>query len=105
MKYIDSVASLEDDRYFRYLFEIIQAGDNVLQQNRQVLHKVVDEAWLTIIEDTLDALNTITEKPRRFVSTTEEVVPVSLAKKITAQSVRHLSMNTQFIASSENGDI
>ena len=105
LKYIDTVSSLEDDRYFRYLFEIIQAGDNVLQQNRQVLHKVVDEAWLTMIEDTLDALNTITEKPRRFVSTTEEVVPVALAKKITAQSVRHLSMNTQFIASSENGDI
>lgn len=105
LKYIESVSSLEDDRYFRYLFEIIQAGDNVLQQNRQVLHKVVDEAWLTMIEDTLDALNTITEKPRRFVSTTEEVVPVSLAKKITAQSVRHLSMNTQFIASSENGDV
>ena len=105
LKYIDTFSALEDDRYFRYLFEIIQAGDNVLQQNRQVLHKVVDETWLSMIEDTLDALNTITEKPRRFVSTTEEVVPVSLAKKITAQSVRHLSMNTQFIASSENGDI
>ena len=30
---------------------------------------------------------------------------VALAKKITADSVRHLSMNTQFIASDENGDI
>ena len=105
LKYIDAFSSLEDDRYFRYLFEIIQASENVLQQNRQILHKVVDETWLTMIEDTLDALNTITEKPRRFVSTTEEVVPVALAKKITAQSVRHLSMNTQFIASTENGEI
>ena len=105
LKYIDAFSSLEDDRYFRYLFEIIQAGDNVLQQNRQVLHKVVDETWLTMIEDTLEAINTIIEKPRRFVATTEEVVPVALAKKITAQSVRHLSMNTQFIASNEDGDI
>lgn len=105
LKYIDAFSSLEDDRYFRYLFEIIQAGDNVLQQNLQVLHKVVDETWLTMIEDTLEAINTIIEKPRRFVATAEEVVPVALAKKITAQSVRHLSMNTQFIASNEDGDI
>ena len=30
---------------------------------------------------------------------------MALAKKITADSVRHLSMNTQFIASDEDGDI
>ena len=30
---------------------------------------------------------------------------MALARKITADSVRHLSMNTQFIASSEDGDI
>lgn len=106
LNYVNNVgASMENDRYFRYLFEIVQAGQNVLQQNRQVLHKVVDEAWLTIIEDTLDSINTIIEKPRRFVNRVEEVVPVALARKITAESVRHLSMNTQFIASSENGDI
>lgn len=106
LKYVNSVGqSLEDDRYFRYLFEIIQAGENVLRQNRQVLHKVVDEAWLSIIEDTLDSINTIIEKPRRFVNRVEEVVPVALARKISADSVRHLSMNTQFIASNENDDI
>ena len=32
-------------------------------------------------------------------------MPVALAKKITADSVRHLSQNTQFIASNENGEI
>jgi hypothetical protein len=106
LKYVNSVgASLEDDRYFQYLFQMVQAGDNVLQQKHQVLHKVVDERWLTMIEDSLDAINAIIEKPRRFVTTAEEVVPVALAKKITADSVRHLSMNTQFIASNESGDI
>lgn len=106
LNYVNSVgASLENDRYFRYLFEMVQAGQNVLQQNRQVLHKVVDETWLTVIEDSLDAINSIVEKPRRFVNRVEEVVPVALARKISAESVRHLSMNTQFIASSENGNI
>jgi hypothetical protein len=106
LKYVNRVGkTLENDRYFQYLFEMVQAGTNVLQQKNQVLHKVVDEQWLTTIEDSLDAINTIIEKPRRFVTTKEEVVPVALARKITADSVQHLSMNTQFIASNEDGDI
>ena len=106
LKYIDKVGeTLESDRYFQYLFEMVQAGNTTLQQTHQVLHKVVDERWLTTIEDSLDAINTIIEKPRRFITTTEEVVPVALARKISADSVRHLSMNTQFIASDEDGEI
>jgi hypothetical protein len=106
LKYVNKVGkTLEKDRYFQYLFELVQAGSNVLQQKNQVLHKVVDERWLTTIEESLDAINAIIEKPRRFVTTTEEVVPVALARKITQDSVRHLSMNTQFIASDEDGDI
>ena len=106
LKYTNKVGrTLESDRYFQYLFEMIQAGDNELIQNYQVMHKVVDERWLGVIEDSLDAINTIIEKPRRFIATKEEVVPVALARKITAESVRHLSQHTQFIASSENGDI
>ena len=106
LKYVGSVGeALEDDRYFQYLFEMVQAGDNTFHQTNQVLHKVVDERWLTTIEESLDAINEIIDKPRRFITTSEEVVPVALAKKITADSVRHLSMNTQFIASDEDGDI
>ncbi|MDD3360738.1 MAG: hypothetical protein PHW34_03605 [Hespellia sp.] len=105
-KYIDQVGkTMENDRYFQYLFTMIQAGTNVIQQKHRILNKVVDERWIATIEDSLDAINTIIEKPRRFIATTEEVVPVSLAKKITADSVRHLSMNTQFIANSEEGEI
>lgn len=97
--------NLEDDRYFQYLFEMIQAGDNTLQQKNRVLHKVVDERWLTIVEEGIDAIFNIVDKPRRFIKTSEEVVPVALAKKITADSVRHLSQNTQFINQNAAGEI
>ena len=97
--------NLEDDRYFQYLFEMIQAGDNTLQQKNRILHKVVDERWLTIVEEGIDAIFNIVDKPRRFIKTSEEVVPVALAKKITADSVRHLSQNTQFINQNAAGEI
>ena len=95
----------EDSRYFRYLFEMAQASGTTIEQQREELVKVVDEEWIGMIEDSLDAINTIIEKPRRFITTEEEVVPVSLAKKISADSVRHLSQNTQFLAPSDDGGV
>ena len=106
LKYTNKVvSSLEKDRYFQYMFEMLSAGDNRFQHSSQVMHKQIDEKWLNAIEESLDSINNIIEKPRRFITTKEEVVPVSLAKKISADSIRHLSKNTQFIASSEDGDI
>ena len=106
LKYTDSISeALEDDRYFQYLFEIVQAGNNTLQQKHRILHKVVDEQWLTVVEEGLTAIFNIVDKPRRFITTSEEVVPVALAKKITADSVRHLSQNTQFIVANAKGEI
>lgn len=105
-KYTEGVEyALEDDRYFQYLFEMIQAGDNTLEQKNRILHKVVDERWLTVVEEGIEAIFNIVDKPRRFITTSEEVVPVALAKKITADSVRHLSQNTQFITTNGAGEI
>ena len=105
-KYTNKVErTLENDRYFQYLFEIVQAGNNTIRQNNRVLHKVVDERWLTVVEEGLTSIFNIVDKPRRFIATTGEVVPVALARKITADSVRHLSQNTQFITTNAKGDI
>ena len=105
-KYTGSVEeALADDRYFQYMFEMIQAGDNKLHQVNRVLHKVVDETWLTVVEEGIESIFKIVDKPRRFIATKEEVVPVALAKKISADSVRHLSQNTQFIATNAAGEM
>lgn len=105
-KYTGSVEeALAEDRYFQYMFEMIQAGDNKLHQVNRVLHKVVDETWLNIVEEGIESIFKIVDKPRRFIATKEEVVPVALAKKISADSVRHLSQNTQFIATNAAGEM
>ena len=96
---------MEDDKYFRYLFTMIRAGENQIHQSNQILRKIVDERWLTTIEEALESINKIIDNPRRMLKTNEEVVPVSLAKRISSESVRHLSQNTQFIASAEDGEV
>ena len=61
-KYTEGVEyALEDDRYFQYLFEMIQAGDNTLEQKNRILHKVVDERWLTVVEEGIEAIFNIVD--------------------------------------------
>ena len=106
LKYAENIGgALEDDKYFRYLFTMIRAGENQIHQSNQILRKIVDERWLTTIEEALESINKIIDNPRRMLKTNEEVVPVSLAKRISSESVRHLSQNTQFIASAEDGEV
>lgn len=63
-KYTGSVEeALGDDRYFQYMFEMIQAGDNKLHQVNRVLHKVVDETWLTVVEEGIESIFKIVDKP------------------------------------------
>lgn len=97
--------SLENDEYFQYLYNLVDSGNNSINQQHKILHKKIDENWIDFIEQNIDAVFKVIQKPRSFIATKEEVVPVGLAKKITADSVRHLSMNTQFIASDAGGDI
>lgn len=96
---------LEEDRYFGYLLGLIGEGENEIDQQSVIMRKTVDEEWLTEIEGAIDSIFKVIQAPRRFLKNTEEVVPVDLAKKITADSVRHLSQNTQFIASNEEGNV
>ncbi len=95
----------EDDRYFQYLYGLAQSADTTVEQKREELERVVDQEWLDVIEDSLDAINAVIANPRRFITTEQELVPVSLAKRISADSVRHLSQNTQFLAPSEDGEV
>ena len=106
LKYANEIGPvLEEDGYFQYLYETLESGQNVMDQQSVVLRKTVDTEWMDVIEDSLDSLFKVTATPRRFIKTSEEIVPVDLAKKITGDSVRHLSQNTQFIASNEDGNV
>ena len=66
----------------------------------------VDFAWLDIMEDTLMYLDNILRNPNRFIINEEEIVNVEQAKRITVESIKHLSKHTNYIQEIENnGDV
>lgn len=66
----------------------------------------IDVVWITKMEDTLPYLENILQSPTRIIINEEEVVKIEKIKKVTVESIRHLSKNAGFIEKIEaNGDI
>lgn len=65
-----------------------------------------DFEWLELMEDTIKYLDNILRNPNRFIVNEEEIVKVELARRITVESIRHLSKHTNYIQKIEdNGDV
>ena len=74
--------------------------DNVrssLVVNTDMKKVEVDLEWLEIIEDTIKYLDNILRNPNRFIVNEEEIVKVELARRITVDSIKHLSRHTSYI--------
>jgi len=56
-----------------------------------------DHEWLEMIEDAIPYIDNILRNPKRFIINEEEIVKVELAKRVTVESVIHLSQHTSLI--------
>lgn len=71
-------------------------------------HRVeYDTSWIDVFEDTIRYIDNILRNPKRFIINEEEVVLVEKSKKVTVESVIHLSQHTNLISdfNEETGDI
>ena len=81
-----------------------------VKNNKTELHidhnfekNIIDDSWLVIIEENIRYLDNILRNPNRFIVNDEEVVKIEMARRITVESIKHLSKNTNFIqGSSQN---
>lgn len=53
--------------------------------------------WLDIMEETIRYLDNILRNPNRFIINEEDIVKVELARRVTVESIKHLSRNTNLI--------
>jgi len=69
------------------------------------LNKNIDMRWVEVLEDCIIPLDTIIRNPRRFIVQEDEVVPIHLSKKVTPDSVRHLSQHTHYISNFKGDEL
>lgn len=56
-----------------------------------------DTEWIDIMEDTIRYLDNILRNPNRFIVNEEDIVKIELARRVTVESIKHLSRNTNLI--------
>ena len=63
--------------------------------------------WIQIMEETVRYIDNILRNPNRFIINEEDIVKVELARRITVESIKHLSRNTNLIQKfdKKTGDI
>ena len=63
--------------------------------------------WLDIMENTIKYIDNILRNPNRFIVNEEDVIKIELARRITVDSIKHLSRNTNLIQDydTKTGDV
>lgn len=62
--------------------------------------------WLDILEDCVPYIENILRNPKRFIINEEEIVKVELSRKVTVESVIHLTQHTNLIQKvDEDGEV
>lgn len=65
--------------------------------NIDIKNVVMDTEWIDVIDNTIQYIDNILRSPNRFIIDDDEVVKIELARKITAESIKHLARNTNLI--------
>lgn len=90
MELYEAKAEKEQEKFFKEIASEL----NVKTEFEKVTE---DLEWIEIMEATVPYLDNILRNPNRFIVNEEEIVKIELARKITVESIKHLSKNTNLI--------
>lgn len=97
-EYSEKFNDLEQNHEFTEKFyQSFLSGNNNAYQKYIKETKNFDEEWIKTVESYIPSINKIVNNPQSTLKMEEEIVNIEKAKKITSQSIRHLSANTHLI--------
>lgn len=88
------------------LYERIDEGytEKFLENTESKVHtkveieKIVEDTeWLDLMEEVIPYIDAIFRNPNKFIINEEEIMKIEQTKKVTVESIKHLSKNTNFI--------
>lgn len=99
LKLVDEYDEKDED-----FFKNLEAS---LQMHINKNEVIENESWIDIVEFTIPYIEKALRNPNKNIVTEEEVVKIELIKKVTVDSIKHLSKNTNLIADwdEETGDV
>ena len=90
---ITKLANFEDNKAKEFLSKI----DSKLMMDVTKNQITENEAWLDMVEFTIPYIEKALIKQIKQIITEEEIIKIELIKKVTVESVKHLSKNVNFV--------
>lgn len=103
LKVLDLATAVDDEKIDNYKKRI----DSTLEVSIDYDKTNNSLAWLDLMEDTVHYIDNILRNPNKFIVNEEDVIKIELAKRVTVESIKHLSRNTNLIQDydKETGDV
>lgn len=103
---VDAFENQEQNTDFaKAFYDALKSGNKTLYQKQKTERKKFDDTWITTIESYFPNINRITRNMRSHLKYEEEIIPIEKVKRVTNESIKHLSSHTQYLKeSNENED-
>lgn len=87
----------QNDKEKSNVKKFAEKTESTLTVEIEKVNTPLDTEWIDVVENTIQYIDNIFRNPNRFIVNDEEVVKVEQAKKITIETIKHLSKNTNLI--------
>lgn len=87
--------------------KFIDAAESTLKVQTDKKCVTRDLEWMDLMEEVIPHLDSIFRTPNRFIANEEEIVKIEQARKVSVETIKHLSKNTNFIQTvdEKTGDV
>lgn len=91
------IIGLYDDSNKEKTKKFIDSAESSLKVQTEKKYVTRDVEWLNLMEEVIPHLDHVFRTPNRFIQNEEEIVKIEQARKVSVETIKHLSKNTNFI--------
>lgn len=95
------VIELYDDSNKENDKKFIESSESSLKVQTEKKYITRDVEWVNLMEEVIPHLDHVFRTPNRFIQNEEEIVKIEQARKVSVETIKHLSKNTNFIQTVE----
>lgn len=101
------VIELYEDANKEKTKKFMDAAESTLKVQTDKKCVTRDVQWMDMMEEVIPHLDSIFRTPNRFIANEEEIVKIEQARKVSVETIKHLSKNTNFIQTvdEKTGDV
>ena len=81
--------------------KFIDSSESSLKVQTEKKYVTRDVEWMNLMEEVIPHLDHVFRTPNRFIKNEEEIVKIEQARKVSVETIKHLSKNTNFIQTVE----